>query len=130
MRELRQASSDRTVTPIRFERYEDENCIGSLSSVPCLSARDRAQLFALSTLALLISFLGSLTLAGALMALPWGFDAILKTLPHPFTLLAQTSSRGRDLFVLFWAAISGVLFVFGLAGRAAGADTQAHTAAQ
>lgn len=96
----------------------DENCIGSLSSVPCLSARDRAQLLALPTLALLISFLGLLALAGALMALPWGFDAILKTLPHLFTLLAQTSSRGQDLFVLYWAAISGVLFVCGVGRHA------------
>lgn len=89
----------------------------SLSSVPLLSVRDRVQLFALSALALLISFLGALTLAVALVALPWGFATVLKTLPHVFTLVADTSG-GQELFVLLWAAISGALFFLGVGPHA------------
>lgn len=89
----------------------------SLSSLPSLSVRDRVRLFALSALALPISLLGVLALAGILLALPGGFDAILKALPHVLTLLAETSG-GQDLLVLFSAAISGILFVLGVGRHA------------
>jgi hypothetical protein len=89
----------------------------SLSFVPFLSVRDRIQLFALSATALLISFLGLLALAEIVVVLPLGFDAALKALPHLFTLAVETSG-GQDLFVFFWAAISGVLFVIGVGRHA------------
>lgn len=89
----------------------------SFSTVTSLSIRDRFQLFGLSALALLISVLGELLLAVVLMTHPAGFTAALKALPHVFTLVAH-GSAGQDLFVLLWAAISGILFVFGIGRHA------------
>ena len=89
----------------------------SFSTLPRLSNPDRFQLFALSALALLISVLGELLLAVVLMTLPWGFTAVLKALPSGFTLVAH-GSAGQYLFVLIWAAVSGILYVAGIGRNA------------
>ena len=73
-----------------------------------LSVRDRIELFAVSALALLVSFLGQLVLAGALTAVP------LRIL----MIALLNTSVAQDFVVLLWAALSGVLFLLG-AGRLA-----------
>lgn len=78
------------------------------SSMPFLSIRDRVRLFALSALALLISFLSQLVLAAILMALPLG----------KFVMLLITTSVVQDLVVLLWAALAGTFFLFGTGRRA------------
>lgn len=78
------------------------------SSEPFLSVRDRVQLFALSALALLVSFLSQLVIAAFLTALPFGMVVVASV----------RTSAVQALVVLLWAAISGALFLLG-AGRLA-----------
>lgn len=75
---------------------------------PFLSARDQAQLLALSVFAFLVSLLGELMLAAMFAELPVGMFLVV---------LVRTSAL-QNLVVLFWAAIGGALFLLG-AGRLA-----------
>ncbi|MDA8350597.1 MAG: hypothetical protein M0038_17675 [Pseudomonadota bacterium] len=47
------------------------------------------------------------------MTLPRSFTAVLNALPSVFSLVAH-GSAGQYLFVLIWAAISGLLYVVGI----------------
>ena len=73
-------------------------------SVPLPSVYDRAQLFLLSALALLVSVLGQLALAAILTAMP----------PGVFLVTLVRTSGLQDLVVLLWAAVSGVMFLLGV----------------
>lgn len=77
-------------------------------SVPFLSVRDRAQLFALSALALLVSLLGELALAAVLTALPLGM----------FVVVLVRTLTVQELVVLLWATVSGALFLVGVGSLA------------